>query len=110
MQKLVLLTLLISLSGVEEVSAAASCLATGCTGKIVELLVTTDDSTLVKLEGDMSKLNCSLVSKVFMTLPGESKKFDAVYSALLTAYAVGKEISVRIEEESDNCRILYIKP
>jgi len=111
--KKVLMSVLVM--GAMTVSANAACSATGCTGKIETLYMTNTGTLLVGTDGDEKALNCAGgvgnggVSGVYMSLVEGDVGKNAMYSLLLTAKTTGKSVTVRVQEGTADCRVLYIR-
>ena len=110
--KKILLSVLIL--GTMVVGANATCSATGCVGKIDKLYMTNTGTLYVGTDGDEKALNCAGgagnggVSGVYMSLKEGDVGKNAMYSLLLTAQTTGTSVTIRIQEESPDCRVLYV--
>ena len=110
--KKVLLSALV-LSGM-VVGANAGCAATGCTGKITKLYMTNTGTLYVGTDGDEKALNCAGgpgnggVSGVYMSLKEGDVGKNSMYSLLLTAKTTNKDVTIRIQDGSPDCRVLYV--
>ncbi len=93
----------------------AACGATACTGKIETLYMTAGGTLYVGTDGDEKALNCAGgpgdggVANVYMSLKEGDIGKNAMYSLLLTAKTTGKSVTIRVDEGSTDCRVLYIR-
>jgi len=94
--------------------ANAGCDTVSCTGKITELYMTNTGTLYVGTDGDEKSLNCAGgagnggVSGVYMSLKEGDVGKNAMYSLLLTAKTTGKPVTVRVQEGTADCRVLYV--
>jgi hypothetical protein len=95
-------------------TANAACTATACTGQITKIYMTNTGTLYVGTDGDERALNCAGgpgnggVSGVYMSLKEGDVGKNAMYSLLLTAKTTGKPVTIRIQDGSADCRVLYI--
>ena len=95
-------------------SAYAACDTVSCVGKITELYMTAGGTLYVGTDGDEKALNCAGgagnggVSGVYMSLKEGDVGKNAMYSLLLTAKTTEKPVTVRIQEGTADCRVLYV--
>lgn len=100
--------------GAMVVGANAACTTTGCTGQITKLYMTNTGTLYVGTDGDEKALNCAGgagnggVSGIYMSLKEGDVGKNAMYSLLLTAKTTGQVVSIRIQEGTPDCRVLYI--
>ncbi len=88
----------------------ADCSSLGCQNVAVEnLYVTATSSTLVMTSGDESQLNCSGTDGRYVTLNVNDPQHELIYSALLTAMAMQKNIQVNIVPGSVGCTIQRVE-
>ena len=102
-------------AGVLSSNAYAVCTSTGCYDVDVSRLYMTAGGTLyVGTSGDEKALNCAEgagnggVSGVFMSLKEGDIGKNAMYSLLLTSNTTGKKVTIRVQEGSSDCRVLYV--
>ncbi len=102
------------LFGITSISLNADCTTTGCTGKVTKLYMTNTGTLYVGTDGNEKALNCAGgagnggVSGVYMSLKEGDVGKNAMYSLLLTAYTTNKPVTVRIQEGTSDCRVLYV--
>ena len=95
-------------------SIYAGCNTTTCTGKITKLYMTSGGTLYVGTDGDEKALDCAGgagnggVSGVYMSLKEGDVGKNAMYSLLLTAKTTDKEITIRVQTGSSDCRVLYV--
>ena len=96
-------------------NAYAECVSTGCFNiDVTKLYMTAGGTLYVGTDGDEKALNCANgtgdggVSNVYMSLKEGDIGKNAMYSLLLTAKATGEKVSIRIQEGTSDCRVLYI--
>lgn len=110
--KKILLSVLVL--GSMVVGANAGCTTTGCTGKITKLYMTNTGTLYVGTDGDEKALNCAGgpgnggVSGVYLSLKEGDVGKNAMYSLLLTAKTTNKSVTIRVQEGSSDCRVLYV--
>lgn len=56
-----------------------------------------------------ANLNCTLVEGYYMVLDPSHPLFKEIYSTVLTAMTAGKQLQVRIVENSSDCRVAYVR-
>lgn len=91
--------------------AQAACTAINCSNVTVEFLfIFADDPDIrIKLDADLTPLNCSPSGGQYLMLHGDSLNKKEIFSALLTASASGEPLrSIRIIENSNDCEVWYI--
>ena len=87
--------------------AFAGCTTKACTGKVSKLYVNAS-KIYVKMNQDMTKLNCSLVSGAYATLKADHPHKEEIYSLLLAGHtSKNSNIGIRISEGSSECSISY---
>ncbi|MFT5594556.1 MAG: hypothetical protein ACI8SR_002947 [Oceanicoccus sp.] len=90
-------------------TSLAECASTGCTDVSIDMLyVTTSGVVYINTSGDEKLLGCAAESGVFTTLMMGSDGSNAVFSTLLAAQASGKNVSVRTQDGSQGCNVLYV--
>lgn len=94
--------------GVIATNSYAACTATKCMGKIDKLYMTANGTLYVGTDGNEAALNCTAPSNSYMSLAQGDLGKNAMYSLLLTAKTTGKPVTIRIQEGSPDCRILYV--
>jgi len=103
MKKTLLIAMVLFFSSVSW----AGCDTKRCIGKVKRLYVSS--AIYVEMDGDMSTLNCNLVSNVYASLRADHPLRAEVYSALLAGHTSGSDgISVRISEGTNDCKISYV--
>jgi len=96
------------------ISVNAACDSVSCTGKVTELYMTSGGTLYVGTDGDEKSLNCAGgvgnggVSNVYMSLKDGDVGKNAMYSLLLTAKTTDKPVTIRIQEGTVDCRVLYV--
>jgi len=109
-------TLIMALTlGLSSAYLQADCIASGCSDVTVDKLYMTASGTLyVGTSGDEKNLNCAGgegdggIANVYMSLDKDDAGQNAMYSLLLTAQTTGKTVKIRIEEDTDDCRVAYV--
>lgn len=97
-----------------SISVYAKCTSGACTGKITKLYIKADGLILVGTDGNENALNCAAgagnggVSGVYMTLRKKDIGQNTMYSLILTAEATGKDITLKIQEGTPDCRVIYV--
>lgn len=107
--KKILTTILIT--GIAASSVYAACNSKMCYNVNVEKLYMTANGTLyVGTSGDESQLNCggAETADVYVSLKEGDVGKNAMYSLLLTAKTTGKKVTIRIQEGSSDCRVVYV--
>jgi len=94
--------------GVMASGAYAGCSATKCVGKIDKLYMTANGTLYVGTDGNEKSLNCTAASGSYMSLASGDLGKNAMYSLLLTAKTTNKPVTIRIQEGTKYCRILYV--
>lgn len=96
---------------------SASCDKNGCTGKPRELFSNyyltgwEDGRVYFHLKDNISKqfLDCNLAEGAYMTLMSSHPIFKEIYSSMLSASAMDRQLFVRIKNKTNNCEISYIR-
>ena len=84
------------LLGLFGFNAVADCNSVYCKNvKITGMYVRTDGNTIIATSGDASKLSCETDKAGYITLSGDAKNYNAVYSLLLTVYTTEHPVLVR---------------
>lgn len=86
--------------------ASAECNQTRCTGEI-ETLYVNAARVMISTTSDERKLNCRLEENRYIKLELNHPVFDELYAMLLTAKAGRLQTTLRIEEGSNGCRLVY---
>ena len=86
----------------------ASCNSTSCTGKVTKIYMTADGTLYVGTDGNERSLNCTAPGGIYVSLSNTDPGKNAMYSLLLTAQTTGTPVTIRIQENSPTCRILYV--
>ena len=94
--------------GVIATGSYAGCTAKKCVGKVDRLYMTANGTLYIGTDGDESALNCTSPGNSYMSLAEGDVGKNAMYSLLLTAQTTGKTVSIRIQEDSSDCRVLYV--
>jgi len=105
MKKLILGALAL---GVIATSSYAGCSATKCIGKVDKLYMTANGTLYVGMDGDESALSCTAPSGAYMSLAEGDIGKNAMYSLLLTAQTTNRDVTIRIQTGSPDCRVLYV--
>lgn len=86
----------------------AACNSTHCTGKVSFIFIN-QDAIRVKMNQDMSQLNCELSGDQYLTLKSSHPFLGEIYKTLLAAHlSQNPEFTVRVTEFSQGCDITYI--
>jgi len=86
----------------------ASCISTGCYNvEVTKLYMTADGTLYVGTSGDEKSLNCTAPADAYMSLKEGDVGKNAMYSLLLTAKTTKKPVTIRIQEGTSDCRVLY---
>ena len=99
--------------GIVTISMAATSIYADCKPSmcqnvdITRLFVTSYGSMVVGTSGDESKLNCTAPGNANVTVSNTVGQ-KAIYSMLLTAKTTKTKVTLRIEEGSSNCKVLYV--
>ena len=91
-------------------SAYAGCASTTCVGKVTTLYMTAGGTLYVGTDGDESALRCGgaeTAGKYMSLKEGDAGK-NAMYSLLLTAKTTNKPVTIRIQTDTSDCRVLYV--
>lgn len=90
--------------------AHAECFSYGCDNERVQrLYVNNGGAVYIKVSGDTSQLDCTLVQGQFITLKSNAAHKDQVYSALLTAVTMDRPVArLRIVNGTSDCELNYI--
>jgi len=111
MKKILISTLtLIALNS----NAYAGCFASGCTGLITKLYMTAGGTLYVSTDGDEKALSCAGgagnggVSHKYMSLKEGDVGKNAMYSLLLTSQTTKKPVTIVIQRDTPDCRVLYV--
>jgi hypothetical protein len=95
-------------------SAYAGCSASGCNGLITKLYMTAGGTLYVATNGNEKALNCAGgagnggVSGKYMSLKEGDIGKNAMYSLLLTSQTTKKPVSIVIQQNTTDCRVLYV--
>ena len=89
--------------------ADAACNDIFCDGLITEIYLRNADSVHVRIDQDISPLNCAPLGERYITLSGTNKNADRIYSGLLTAKSTKTRVRLRIVENPANCIIDYVR-
>ncbi|WP_368564808.1 hypothetical protein [Pseudoxanthomonas sp. UTMC 1351] len=94
---------------IPALSLAGVCDPAGCTGKVKTLYPHgSTGHVYIDMDADnKSVLNCTLSQGVFITLRETNKRHAEIYSMLLTASVMGKDVRVRIIEGTPDCELIY---
>jgi hypothetical protein len=90
-------------------AVAGTCDSAGCTGKVKNLYPHGGTGHVyIEMDADnMSALNCTLFQGAFIVLKETNKRHAEIYSMLLTASVMGKDVRVRIIEGTPDCELIY---
>ena len=86
----------------------ATCDSKGCNGLIERLYIKESGEVLIGMSGDETKLNCSAVADVYLSLPYETNGYQSIYSALLAAQISNSKIFLRVNEGTERCSLAYV--
>ena len=98
----------------QQAYASGSCIANACTAKLTQLFIHENTSVYLKVDADMSVLDCVTPSGGGIVLKQSNPLHDELYSALLSAYMNQSTIKVRAAVRADNsnqnqvCELRYI--
>ena len=103
--------MLIFLSCLVSMAALAECSDVYCDDvSVLKMQVNSYDSVVwVQTTGTESNLNCTPNSGVYLWLDTSTVGGKNVYSALLAYKMSGQNMGVRLEENSNPCKILYVE-
>ena len=103
--------IMLSILGISALTTSmyAGCSGAACIDVSVDKIVVTSSTIFVATSGDESSLNCTSPANVFTTLSATEASSKAMYSALLTAQTIKKNIKLRIVDGSATCQIAYIE-
>ena len=76
--------------------------------KIKSLRVMNNGNILVETNGNEGQLRCDAPNGKYTTIVSEDAGSNAMFSALLTAKTTNSLVTVRIDTNSDICRIIYV--
>ena len=95
--------------GTLATTANAVCNSTNCYNVTVTKVLAMDTGgVLIGTSGDEQQLNCTSPGTYFMTLKYGTDGQQVLYSTLLTAFATGKLVNIRIKEGTADCEIAFI--
>ena len=97
----------LALIGLSSAAFAGSCSWASCTAEIKTLFPNEDGTVRVEMDADMTQLDCTLREARFATLESSTVLRDDMYSMMLAAMISGRELTIRTEAGSSNCRIMY---
>lgn len=87
----------------------AECWSQACSNvNITKLLLTASGTLYVGTNGDEGLLNCQSPGNSYTSLTNSDVGKNAMYAALLAAKASGEKVTIRIQEDSSDCRVLYV--
>lgn len=88
---------------------AGTCDPAGCTGKVKNLYPHGGTGHgYIEMDADnKSALNCTLFQGAFIVLKESNKRHAEIYSMLLTASVMGKDVRVRVIEGTPDCELIY---
>jgi|GEM_PF-2357887 len=94
-------------------SAFGNCAPTYCKGSVndvLEFVYVHENGNIYMKVVDPQKdlLNCTLSEGVYMTLDAANSRQREIYATLLTAISTKRTITLRITENTSNCRVSYI--
>lgn len=84
----------------------ASCDNVRCYGQLERLYINSD-TLYISTDGDENNLSCSAPGGIYITLPTSSPDFNRFYAMMLTSLTMQKEIGLRIQSGSEDCRLVY---
>lgn len=100
-----LATLLFLLSSM----ASADCLQHICSNiEIQRIYLNSSGLVYIGTNGTETKLDCAPVSNVYLTFNLSAPAGDALYATLLASQMSKAQVSIRIENGSQGCKIQYI--
>jgi hypothetical protein len=90
-------------------AAYAECQALGCFSVYIdELYPEAGGGVWVQTSGNETLANCTANSGVFLRLDGTTAGFKQMYATLLAAQLADKKVSLRVDEGSNPCTIVYV--
>lgn len=94
--------------GTLATSVYAGCTTKACSAvKVTRLYLTAGGTLYVGTNGDETNLNCQAPGNSYMSLQSSDVGKNAMYAALLAAKASDNLVTIRIQEGTNDCRILY---
>lgn len=87
----------------------AACSNIACTGKVTELYLRDIDDVFVRVDQDLTALDCSPHGDKYITVLGTHKNADKIYAALLAAKAQNTTVKLRIRQGTSNCAVDYVQ-
>ena len=91
--------------------AYSACDATGCTTTIKRVYLTGLSDGRIYIEPTDKPngiVNCTPAENIFFVLESDHKLFKEIYSGALSAMMANKRTRLRISENTQNCKLLYL--
>lgn len=80
-----------------------------CSSVLVErLYINSNGKVYIGSSGDESQLDCQSVSGVYTSFDVSEPGGDSIYATLLAAQLSNKPVSIRIVNNSEGCKVLYL--
>jgi len=85
-----------------------ACSGTACTNvKITEVYATFGGTIYIGTDGNEGSLSCTSPGNAYVSIGATDAGKNALYSMMLTAKTTGKKVKIRIQNNTQGCRILY---
>jgi len=89
--------------------AYAECSAGACSDVTVDFILVLGSGTIsVGTSGTETGLTCTASGGKYLTIATDVEGKPAMYSALLTAQTTKKKLSIRLNDTTDACNIVYV--
>lgn len=88
-------------------ASMAACSTIACSGQ-VQRLYFSGNYLYIGTDGDESSLNCTAAAGAYVAIPVSDQFIDEKYALLLTAVSLGKNATIRINENSNPCTVNYV--
>lgn len=85
----------------------AECVPTNCTGYLDQVYMEANGNLYVQTSGNETLANCTPASGVYLFLSGSASNFKEIYAMLLSAQAMGWQVTLRILDGSNPCAISW---
>jgi hypothetical protein len=74
--------------------------------QVTLLYIEAGGNAYIKVDGNPESMDCAL-NGGYITLPGSSARFNAVYATLLAAQSMGRKVSIRMGPQAQ-CTAVYV--
>jgi hypothetical protein len=85
----------------------AECVPTACIGLVDQVYVEANGDLYVQTSGNETLANCTPNSGLYLYLAGGATKFKEIYAMLMSAQALGWQVTLRIVDGSNPCTISW---